>query len=257
MEKKCSKCGVVKDVIQFHKHLNGYRSECKECRKNGGNFSSRVDRSNDDENNKTCTKCLKLQTIKNYSKNSWCNTCKKDYEQARRISKGIKVKPKPIVNIDTKECLDCKEILHIDKFRNNPRGRLMKSAYCIVCEKKRQQARHKAKPEEGRAATKRYRDSNREWWRALHRKNQFNRRNKIKALEDGTITKEFITNLYKIENCYYCNKVTPTESRTCEHVVPLNKGGVHGISNLKMACLSCNSKKRDMTEEEFKNYNNV
>ncbi len=49
--------------------------------------------------------------------------------------------------------------------------------------------------------------------------------------------------LYATEICCWCKKPTPIEDRTAEHVIPLDKGGIHGISNLKMACLSCNSSK--------------
>jgi len=36
-----------------------------------------------------------------------------------------------------------------------------------------------------------------------------------------------------------------------EHKLPLCRGGLHDPSNLAMACKSCNSSKRGLTEEEF------
>ena len=47
-----------------------------------------------------------------------------------------------------------------------------------------------------------------------------------------------------------------TYFRTLEHKQPLNKGGLHSSTNIVMACLQCNCTKRDMTEEQFKNYKN-
>lgn len=91
--------------------------------------------------------------------------------------------------------------------------------------------------------TEKYRNNHREHWRGLHRINQFNRKNKIKAQSDGTVTEEFMKNLYEIENCYWCKKYTPIDQRTAEHIIPLDRGGIHGISNLIMSCLSCNCSK--------------
>jgi 5-methylcytosine-specific restriction endonuclease McrA len=43
--------------------------------------------------------------------------------------------------------------------------------------------------------------------------------------------------------CAYCGKATP--SPHMDHVVPINKGGRHGIGNILPACLKCNISKHD------------
>lgn len=52
--------------------------------------------------------------------------------------------------------------------------------------------------------------------------------------------------------CYLCGvdtgKVTnpfDPSSATVDHVIPLSRGGEHSMANVKCACLSCNSAKRD------------
>ncbi len=199
---------------------------------------------------KTCTKCHTEKEFKKYGKYypSWCTDCRREAAQKERRDSGIesKVVPKVIDN-EHKECLKCHQILHIDLFDKNPRGRLKRSAYCKICfsqyikdlrDSDLEHYRHKTKE-----STQRYRDNHREHWRGLHRINQYNRKNKIKVQSDGTVTEQFMKELYATEICYWCQKPTLIENRTAEHVIPLDKGGVHGVSNLKMACLSCNSSK--------------
>lgn len=49
--------------------------------------------------------------------------------------------------------------------------------------------------------------------------------------------------------CIYCGT---SKNITLEHVIPLNRGGLHGIGNLAPACKSCNSAKKDRFIMEWK-----
>jgi 5-methylcytosine-specific restriction endonuclease McrA len=59
--------------------------------------------------------------------------------------------------------------------------------------------------------------------------------------------------------CYYCHETMQIgcgrrnhpKERCLEHVVPLSRGGVHGIDNWVLCCRSCNSRKQNKTIEEF------
>jgi 5-methylcytosine-specific restriction endonuclease McrA len=42
--------------------------------------------------------------------------------------------------------------------------------------------------------------------------------------------------------CVYCGQ---RKKLTIDHVVPISKGGIHDVSNIVPACLSCNVKKND------------
>lgn len=93
---------------------------------------------------------------------------------------------------------------------------------------------------------------NKEWVinnRAKYRASQSDYRNRI--IGDGTVTKQVLIDLYNQIQCKYCKEDIPEELRTIDHVVPMAKGGKHTITNLVMACKSCNSMKKDMTVEEF------
>lgn len=59
--------------------------------------------------------------------------------------------------------------------------------------------------------------------------------------------------------CHICKKKTSTEYidnkqpsnyATLDHVIPLNKGGLHCYANVKIACKTCNSTKRDFIPTE-------
>ena len=203
---------------------------------------------------KTCNDCNKSEPEVEFtpSRKYNCKECVRKRNQKHSLKIGCTLKFIPIVNETHKQCAECKELVELEKFSNSKRGRKGKSSYCKPCSSKRQLKR-KSK-EERRLHTQKYRNDNREWWRSLHRINQFNRRSKIKLVSDGTVTQEFVREIYSTENCYYCKEKTSKKFRTLEHKQPLNKGGLHSSNNIVMACLQCNCTKRDMTEEEFNNY---
>jgi hypothetical protein len=205
---------------------------------------------------KTCCECKKNESEVEFtvSRKYHCKNCIRKRNQEYTLKQGKKLKFIPIITDTHKQCGECKEMVELSKFSPSIRGKLGLSSYCKYCSSKRQLKR--VSKEDRKIQTQKYRDNNREWWRALHRINQFNRRNKIKLASDGTITQYFVKEIYSIENCYYCKDFTPEKFRTLEHKQPLNKGGLHSSNNIVMSCLQCNCTKRDMTEEEFKNYKN-
>lgn len=255
--KECNKCNTVKSLDEFHKwsrSSDGYKSTCKSCRKiearkvaDTKGVKARVDKSKDPEGFKTCTKCLSLiEKSKFSSGNSWCNSCRTK-DNRERLGQSEKIKP--IVNDDSKQCCHCMEVLPLDDFSPSERGRLGLAAYCKKCTTLKYKDKDKA-----RVASKKYRETHRERYLAAHRIHQFNRKNLAKTTCDGTVTDEFLKELYGTENCYFCNKFTEVENRTLEHLQPLSKDGIHSKDNCTMACLSCNASKAAKTELEFKQY---
>ena len=261
MEKQCSKCKVRKNISEFHKtkyQKDGYKTECKQCRKTyakqkrvekGG--TNRVDRSIETDVLKICTNCKELKDKNTQFNNhsTWCLDCRNNYH---RIKYNYKPKFKPIITNTQKQCCECKVLKNLEEYSPSERGLLGLSSYCKKCSSKRQIRKYTK--EERRIKTQIYRDKNREWWRSLHRINQFNRRNNIKLVSDGTVTPEFVKGIYSLTICYYCKEEIPQKFRTLEHRQPLNKNGKHNKDNITMCCLKCNCTKRNMTEQEFINY---
>jgi 5-methylcytosine-specific restriction endonuclease McrA len=197
-----------------------------------------------------CGHCKKDKSINDFtSKAKYCKKCVKEYNNRYSLSKGRKLKFIPIVNEISKQCCKCKLIKPLEDYSPGKRGRMGKIAYCKPCASLYQLKYTSL--EKRREKTQRYRDANREWWRSLHRINQFNRRNKIKLASDGTVTPEKVKEIYNREICDYCKNKIERNLRTLEHKLPLNRGGLHTITNLTMICFSCNASKGDMTESEF------
>jgi 5-methylcytosine-specific restriction endonuclease McrA len=54
--------------------------------------------------------------------------------------------------------------------------------------------------------------------------------------------------------CHYCNRKTPSDSLTMDHIVPIARGGRSTKGNLVTACKSCNNKKKQLLPMEWEEY---
>jgi 5-methylcytosine-specific restriction endonuclease McrA len=52
--------------------------------------------------------------------------------------------------------------------------------------------------------------------------------------------------------CAYCPRMVSRADATVDHRIPVSRGGSHKRSNLAIACFPCNSRKKNMTEVEFR-----
>lgn len=59
--------------------------------------------------------------------------------------------------------------------------------------------------------------------------------------------------LYEKQNgtCYLCSEKFEFHEMECDHVIPLSRGGLHQVSNCKMACIFCNRSKGAKLLEEL------
>jgi 5-methylcytosine-specific restriction endonuclease McrA len=99
----------------------------------------------------------------------------------------------------------------------------------------------------GKATQQAYIRAHPEIIRAIKR----NRRARL-ANAKGSHTAAEIKVLYAEQSgrCAYCD-VPLTKSYAADHIVPLSRGGSNWISNIALACKSCNSRKHAMDEAEF------
>lgn len=201
-----------------------------------------------------CTKCKQEKNTNRFQlykgkPNGWCRECKTKHEKERRRNKGAKEKRYSIVIDGMKSCMTCNTMKPLQDFSPSTRGKGGVASYCKEClNRKNRTEENRSK---ARKTTAKYRKDNRERYLAMHRLHQFNRKALTKAVSDGTLTDSVLKEIYATEKCYYCHNVIPRELRTLEHKIPLSKGGIHGILNVTMACFSCNSSKRHLTEKEF------
>lgn len=80
-----------------------------------------------------------------------------------------------------------------------------------------------------------------------------NYRHKRRALlKNGDVTTEQLKNLYSTcKNCYWCGIKLVKENTHLDHLMPFKLGGKHTISNLVLACSTCNIKKQGKDPLEF------
>lgn len=94
-------------------------------------------------------------------------------------------------------------------------------------------------------ASKKYLDKNRSFFNLYQAfKKQFKRYPSLikSSLEE---TKQWF-NLQE-KKCVFCGDV----GNSVDHKIPLNRGGLHEISNLQITCFPCNKMKGTMLPEEF------
>lgn len=192
---------------------------------------------------RSCTKCNIEQEDLQFYKNpktgywqSWCRSCKKKREREKRLDKGVTPKQLTTVTSKHKSCAECQELKPHRDFNASTRGSGGLAAYCKPCHKGRFYDKEYA-----RKATAEYRARNPERWRGLHRVAQYNRKAKVKAADDKTLTNSVMTSIMGQPKCFWCKEEVKKKNRTLEHIVELNNGGLHGVSNCTMSCFSCNS----------------
>lgn len=93
------------------------------------------------------------------------------------------------------------------------------------------------------------------WRRARHLK-RLRRQDK----GDGTLAREGFAALYDAaKTCAYCAcRLTvrsasgwASSDATLDHLIPLSRGGIHGLVNVAIVCASCNFRKRDKPFEDW------
>ena len=93
-------------------------------------------------------------------------------------------------------------------------------------------------------------------------------RNKLAWVEDGTLKLKVEASFRKVmyeltyelkgrNVCEYCGKTFLDEDMTLDHMIPQERGGPTITNNLVPSCKECNSKKSNMTAEQYIKYKNL
>lgn len=216
--KRCTICGVDKPLTEFHKRNSapcGYKSACKSCRNTDVKVSDATRLAPDAL--RTCRKCGIQKPAQDFDVNirvpsGYFSTCR---ECRRATARDWKARNKD----------------RIRKYEEENREHLTQLRYA-------------------------WQRRNRERYLAMRRMRSYTPKERLYNLlkvqsrrvsKNGTVTPEQIAGLRERQKkCYYCKRVfTSTRPPTIDHVIPLNKGGAHDISNIVLACKSCNSSKSD------------
>jgi 5-methylcytosine-specific restriction endonuclease McrA len=88
-------------------------------------------------------------------------------------------------------------------------------------------------------------------WRALNPAQRLAQVHRRRSRLNGEFTPTE-WNALLAEYDYSCGYCRSRENITVDHRTPISRGGTNTIANLIPACLSCNSRKSDRTEDEFR-----
>jgi 5-methylcytosine-specific restriction endonuclease McrA len=79
------------------------------------------------------------------------------------------------------------------------------------------------------------------------------RDNERRTVGDGTLDRATLCRLFgEAKQCCYCHMPMRSQDKTLDHIVPLSRGGLHSITNVAIACRSCNVRKHARTPEEWR-----
>jgi len=129
------------------------------------------------------------------------------------------------------------------KYRSTP-----ESLAAFLALKRTHDAKYRKKPER-RVWKKKYMES----YRAANREKftEYERRRNAKKYGVAYEKVDYEA-LYKASpECFYCGKHLQRNEVHYDHHIPLNRGGAHIASNIKVSCAPCNLSKHDKMPEEF------
>lgn len=234
--KTCTKCKIEKEFylfIQDKTKKDGCRNVCKECNREYILKShDRLIEYNKVHRIKNKEK-IKISQKKYYDHNK---DKKWEYEKKRREHEDVKIKIKE----------------NSKKFYNTEQAKQKRKEYYELNREKileRQKEHRLNNSDDFKSIQRKYRQSVKG---IIAEKNKYH--NRRTNYVNGDVTNLQLKNLYEnTKNCYWCGKKLVHNNIHLDHYIPISKGGIHTISNLVLACSSCNLSKSDKDPVQFAN----
>lgn len=238
--KKCGRCKEVKPVNEFYRdksEKDGYHHHCKDC-------SDEIKRKR-----LGYTKTSKTMSPKGYRKCSRCKVVKSDNDFKSKTSANciecVSLRKQELDNV--RATAKKRRAAYIAEWRKNPYYQAKQEAYRVgynqrkeVKERgKKANAVYRARPEsqeKARRKTIEWRKANPE----LARHQAAVRNARIRNAEGFHTFDQWLILLTFFDCCPGCKQV---KQLTCDHIIPLSKGGTNYIDNLQPLCLKCNVSK--------------
>ncbi len=182
-----------------------------------------------------------------------------------------------------KLCLDCQKFRPVSQFHADHKRKIGLRARCKECRQKESRKYYLINSDDIISRASRWKKQNpvrtAQVWQIWYRKNRHavikrtadwkcqnpkrrkvndlaykHRRKAHLALAEGTHTwTQWIERVVFCGwKCFYCAKQLSFSTLTQDHRIPLSRGGTNWPSNLVPACGSCNSRKLNRTETEFR-----
>lgn len=216
--KRCSKCGEMKPLDEFHNDKwskDGKQARCKACRK--------VHDATRTTHDKKPTQPIPVTKM--------CAGCgeEKPLDAFAHRHKRGNVVPRS-------RCRACEKAERLARYAANPEPNLTAT-----------KARRVRNPEYFREYMRRWRANNRNRINELVARRSERIRNApvVEQIDrDAIVARDNST-------CYLCGRQLATGDIHIDHVVPLSRGGTHTADNLRVACQHCNNRKYNKLLEEL------
>jgi 5-methylcytosine-specific restriction endonuclease McrA len=232
--KACRTCGHWLPMSAYQRNKAYVRNTCVSCQSGAGCSHKTI----------RCRCCMLDKPHWSVATNGYCMTCRSRYLQDRRDGRSY-----------NRPCDWCGSNMDVSYYRLK-----LPAAFCSrACKDRRKnQARAESlvlsKPTDRscphcgtRIAQSRRKDAvycSRACNSAAH---HATRKARMKITVDGEVVR--IPRAYIIERdnsrCHMCNRKCSGTNLHIDHVIPLSRGGTHTLENLRVACATCNTSKRD------------
>lgn len=230
LKKRCSKCGIVKDIREFSKcrtNKDGLQTSCKKCKKRYY------------EKNKERVAEQSKQYYAKHKKR--IRECVKEYRENDR--ERIREKDKKYYDKNREEILNREK-----EHRQEHPEQIKKYREEHQDQKRRYYQEHR---KQHRESIKRYRQTPN--GKAVNKRNWQNRRARKNNCE-GSISMEEWNRVLKNQNnrCNVCGKkFTAKSPATMDHIVPVKHRGDHNSDNIQALCSHCNSSKNARLDPQY------
>lgn len=245
MTKKCTKCFIEKSVEEFHRRGSGYKSQCKECRSRKSD-ATKLREKRKANGEKLCPDCNTVKphscfhnSVRHGGVISYCKPCIRIRKQLHHVNNADKISAKR-----KKHYAENKE-LYSERKRKH---------YAENKEQYREQSRvyREENKEQIFEQKRKYYEENKQAF--LDRSRDHYQRNKSRYIASAAKRRaallnatpddadlEIIRLIY--ENC--------PDGYEVDHIVPIDRGGLHHQDNLAYLPMSINRSKGTKLVEEF------
>lgn len=199
---------------------------------------------------KCCSRCQITKTLDEFQRNArysqgvqgQCRECVNARRRARRDRPRRNFKD----SVTGRECNDCSQFLPWEKFGKNSRSSTGYHYRCRECTSNRT-AVYRTRP--GVSARRAEQTAQ---WKAANKQRCVESEARRRAATKYDVTQRDLCRLKwrQGNECAICT-VIPI-SYHLDHIIPLSRGGTHGIGNLQWLCPPCNMRKGKKTMTELR-----